>query len=559
MQIRKYPLRSSVIIIGFIACLIFFSVKLVLIQIFRSSYLADLAEKQHSYFVELESVRGSIYDRNLRPLAFNVAVYSLFANPRIMSDADKEKALQYLPGLLNLETALIQKRLSRKKYFVWIKRKLTSELVETIKQLKINGLDFRKESKRFYPNGYLAAHIIGFAGTDNQGLEGLELSYNRELKGQSGRMQVYRDARQKGLMLGNHYIPPQDGHHLILTIDETVQYVAERALEKGMKKHNAKSASIIVMDIKTGEILALANRPTYNLGEVAKSDIGSRTNRAISFVYEPGSVFKIVAAAAALEEEKFIETDTIFCENGEYKVGNHILHDHHPQGKLTFREVFEKSSNIGVTKISQKLGPNKIYKYGKRFNFGNKTGIDLKGEVSGHLKHPSRWSKTSIGAIPIGQEVIVTPLQLASAISAVANNGLYMKPFVVKYIKDQHDQVIKSFSPKIIDRVISPDTARRVKEILAGVVESGTGKRAQIKGIRVAGKTGTAQKVENKRYSHTKFYASFIGFAPVDNPRIAAVVVYDEPHPSHYGGTVAAPVFQEVVESALKYLGSLER
>ncbi|MCK5081611.1 MAG: hypothetical protein KAR31_01770, partial [Candidatus Omnitrophica bacterium] len=491
-----------------------FSVKLLLIQVFNSSHLGNLAQKQHNYFVELEPVRGTIYDRNSRPLAFNVPVYSLFANPRSMSEEEKTEAIEQLASVLGLEPDFLRERLVRDKYFVWLKRKLSSDLAGQIKKMKIKGIGFRRESKRYYPNGSLAAHVIGFAGTDNMGLEGLELSYNKYLKGKEGKMQVLRDARQRQLQMGESFLPPRDGFHLVLTIDETIQYIAERALYKAYKKHDAKAASIIVMDVETGEILALANQPTYDLDNVAQSNIENRTNRAISYVYEPGSVFKIITAAAALEEDIFTEEDKIYCENGKYRIANHILTDHREHGTLAFKDVFGLSSNIGVAKIAQKIGPDNVYKYGQRFRFGIPTGIDLNGEVSGWLKDPSQWSKTTIGAIPIGYEVTVTPLQLVCAISSIANEGVYMRPFVVKYVKDNQGQHIKSFDPQIVDRAISPDTARRVKEILKGVVETGTGKRAQIKGVEVAGKTGTARKVIDGKYVRGKYYASFMGFAP---------------------------------------------
>ena len=555
MQNHKNAFRFSSVILTLLTCLSLFVFRLIFLQVFKSSEFVLLAEKQHSYFVELEPVRGTIYDRNSRPLAFNVPVYSLFANPKIMSDDDKRDAIKKLSELLDLSSDFLQERLSRNKYFVWLKRKLPIDLTENIKKLKIKGLDFRRESKRYYPNGSLAAHIIGFAGTDNKGLEGLELKYNQHLKGKEGRMQVLRDARQMQLQVGQSFIPPQDGFHLVLTIDETIQYIAERALDKAYQKHDAKAATIIVMDVQTGEILALANRPTYNLDEASKSNIENRTNRAISFVYEPGSVFKIITAAAALEEEIFVEEDKIDCESdGKYRIANHILTDHHPLGVLSFRDVFVRSSNIGTVKIAQKIGPDIVYKYGRRFRFGLPTGIDLKGEVSGWLKDPSQWSKTTIGAIPIGYEITVTPLQLVSAISSIANEGVYMRPFVVKYVKDSQDQIITTFEPQVIGRVISANTAYRVTEILKGVVDEGTGRRAQIEGVKVAGKTGTARKVIDGKYSRGKYYASFMGFAPADNPRLAVVVVVDQPHPSYYGGTVSAPVFQEVMENALRYL-----
>ena len=554
MQNQKHDLRFSLVTLVLLSCLFVFSVKLFLIQVFNSTHLTGLAQKQHNYFVELEPVRGTIYDRNLRPLAFNVPVYSLFANPRLMSEEDKTKAMEQLVPLLDLQPAFLQERLGRDKYFVWLKRKLSADIAGQIKKMKIKGVGFRRESKRYYPNGSLAAHIIGFAGTDNRGLEGLELSYNKYLKGREGEMQVLRDARQRQLQMGESFLPPRDGFHLVLTIDETIQYIAERALHKAYEKHDAKAASIIVMDVETGEILALANQPTYDLDHAAQSNIENRTNRAISFVYEPGSVFKIITAAAALEEDIFIEEDKIYCEDGKYRIANHILTDHRPHGALTFRDVFGLSSNIGVAKIAQKIGPDNVYKYGRRFRFGVPTGIDLKGEVSGWLKDPSQWSKTTIGAIPIGYEITVTPLQLVCAISSIANEGVYMRPFVVKYVKDNHGQHIKSFEPQIVDRAVSSDTARRVKEILKGVVETGTGKRAQIKGVEVAGKTGTARKVIDGKYVRGKYYASFMGFAPADHPRLAIVVVFDQPHPSYFGGTVSAPVFQEVMSNALKYL-----
>jgi cell division protein FtsI (penicillin-binding protein 3) len=538
-------------------CLAVFAAKLVLIQIFKSAHLASLADKQHNYFIELEPIRGTIFDRNLRPLAFNVSVPSLFANPKAMTSADKEKVLNQLPSILHVSRGFLEDRLSRNKYFVWIERKISKEAMERIEALRIKGLGFRKESKRFYPNRELSAHVIGFAGQDNRGLEGLELFYDHQLKGHPGQIQILRDARQRELMIEKLYIAPQDGLDIVLTIDETIQYIAEQSLFAAVKEFNAKAGTVIVMDVTTGEILALANYPSYDLDNVGKSDVASRTNRAVSFVYEPGSVFKIVAAAAALEEGKFKESDIIFCENGEYKIANHILHDHNPHGKLTFKEVFELSSNIGVAKIAQKLGPDTIYRYAQRFRFGQLTGINLRGEVAGMLKPTSQWSKTSIGAIPIGHEVTATPVQLVTALASIANDGVIMKPHVVKEIRDKNGEVIQQFLPTVVDRVVSVETARRVKEILKGAVETGTGKKAQIKGIEVAGKTGTAQKIENGVYSHSSYYATFMGFAPVESPKLAAIVVFDDPRPRYFGGTVSAPVFKEVVEKSLKYLDSV--
>ncbi len=557
-----YPRRSSprfgIVFLFLIGCLFLFAVRLVLIQIFNSAFLANLAKKQHNRLIILEPKRGTIFDRHGRPLAINLPVYSLYANPKSMSEANKDRAVEILSRQFGFDKSFVQGRLDKEKYFVWLERKMPQELYEQIKAYKLKGIEFIKESKRFYPNKTLAAHVIGFAGVDNNGLEGMELHLDRYLKGKEGMSQILRDAHQRELLIEKNYVAPQDGFNVTLTIDETIQYIAERALEAGFKKHNAKGASIVVLNPRTGEILALANQPTYNLENSSTANPENKTNRAVVYTYEPGSVFKIVAASAALEENTAKETDVIFCENGSYKVGNHYLKDHDPLGNLTFKEVIEQSSNIGTTKIAQRLGPDLFYKYAHKFRFGIKTGVDIPGEVGGWLKPPAQWSKTTIGAIPIGQEVTVTPLQLAAAIAAIANDGVFMKPYIIKEIRDSRDQIIESYGPQAVDRVISSQTDKRVKEILRGVVENGTGKKAQIKGISVGGKTGTGQKVEGGTYSHSKFYASFVGFAPVENPRLAAVVVFDEPHPAYYGGTVAAPVFQEVIDNSLKYLSTLE-
>ena len=297
MQIRKHSLRFSLVFLLFILALLIFSVKLILIQAFRSSYLTKLADKQHNYFIKLEPRRGAIYDRNIRPLALNVASYSVYAEPKTMNKDGKEKAVEKLSAFLKLDAQAVREKLNRPKYFVWIARKLTFEQAEEIKKLKLEGIDFIKESRRFYPNHFLAAHLIGFAGTDNEGLEGLELQYDNYLKGEYGWSQILRDARQQKLLLEKSFIPPKDGFDLVLTIDETIQYIAERALDKAFKKHNAKGAMIVVMNPRTGEILAWANRPTFNLERPSDSRSDQRRNRAIADMYEPGSVFKIVTAA----------------------------------------------------------------------------------------------------------------------------------------------------------------------------------------------------------------------------------------------------------------------
>ena len=539
----------------FILFLIFCIARLVFIQFFRSSYLAGLAKKQHSLFVELEPRRGTIYDANLKPQAVNISVDSVFATCNEISDKDKEAIIRQLLPILNVDYAYLKDRLYRKKSFIWLARKISPKQSEEIKKLKIKGVDFIKESKRCYPNGYLASQVIGFAGLDNIGLEGIELYYDKYLKGESGFALFLRDARQKKLELLEKMISPRDGYDLVLSIDEVIQYIAERELDKVFKTYHAKGASIVVINPHTGAILALANRPTFDLNEYVNASKDEVRNRAVCDLFEPGSVFKIVTLSAALEEKKVVEEDKFFCENGSYRVASHILHDHRPHGWLNFREVIEQSSNIGTTKVAQILGSDLLYRYIKLFGFGVKLGIDLPGEVAGIAREPRGWSKISIAAIPIGQEICVTALQLVSAISVIANGGQLMKPYIIKEIRDKYGETIKKFSPIMIRKAISLDTAARAKKILTGVIEQGTGKLAKIEGFSAAGKTGTAQKLEpSGAYSHDKFMASFIGFAPAEDPLIAIAVIVDEPRPYYFGGVVAAPVFKNVASDVLRYL-----
>ncbi|MCM8770759.1 MAG: penicillin-binding protein 2 [Candidatus Omnitrophica bacterium] len=515
--------------------------------------MSSLAAKQHSLFIELPAQRGIIFDARMRPLAINIAADSLYALPREIKD--KEKVINQLLPILNTNYEFLKDRLYRNKSFIWLARKLTPQQVEQIRALKIKGLGFLRENKRAYPNGYLASHIIGFVGIDNQGLEGLELFYEHYLKGSAGWASFLKDARQNRLNIGQPMFPPKNGLDIVLTIDEVIQYIAERELEKAFRQSNAKGASVIVMDPYTGRILALANRPSFDLNYAFLASRDAIRNRAICDLFEPGSVFKIVTASAALEEKKVMEEDKFFCENGSYRLANHTLSDHKPHGWLTFKEVIEQSSNIGVTKIAQMLGPEVVYRYARLFGFGKNLGIDLPGEADGLIKETKFWSKTSIAAIPMGQEVGVTALQLATAIAAIANGGYLMKPYIVKRIQDRQQGIIKENRPLVIRRVISVDTAERMKILLRGVVENGTGKLAKLTEFSAAGKTGTAQKLEaDGTYSHRKFVASFVGFAPCEEPLITIAVVIDEPHPYYFGGVVASPVFKNIAEDVLRYL-----
>ena len=555
MYISNYRRRIEAVFLSFLIFLILCIARLFFIQFCRSNYLADIAKKQHNLFVELEPLRGAIYDINLKPQAINLSVDSLYASPNEIKDKDKEAIIRQLPPILNVDQAYLRDRLYRKKSFIWLARKITPEQSQAIRRLNIKGLGFLKESKRSYPNSYLSSHVIGFAGLDNTGLEGIEIYYDKYLKGEAGWALFLRDARQKKLDLWEKMVLPKDGYGLVLTIDEVIQYIAERELDKAFKTYHAKGASIIVTNPHTGAILALANRPTFDLNNYTNASKDQIRDRAICDLFEPGSVFKIVTASAALEEKKVNEEDKFFCENGSYRVATHTLHDHRPHGWLTFREVIEQSSNIGTTKVAQSLGGILLYRYIKLFGFGSKLGIDLPGETPGMTKEPRLWSKISIAAIPIGQEVGVTALQLVTAISVIANGGQLMKPYIVQEVRDKQGEIIKRFSPTLIRKVLSVDTTSRIKKILTGVIEKGTGKLAMLQGFSAAGKTGTAQKLEpNGTYSHNKFVASFIGFAPAEDPLVAIVVIVDEPHPYYFGGVVAAPVFKNVASDVIRYL-----
>ncbi|MFA6078540.1 MAG: penicillin-binding transpeptidase domain-containing protein [Candidatus Omnitrophota bacterium] len=523
------------------------------LQAVSHNFYFKIADEQHSYSIELPPTRGTIYDRNMRVLAVNLNSDSVYANARIIKD--KPLIADKLSSILNMDKGLILERLSRDKAFIWIKRKVTPEEAAKIKSAKLSGIELVKESKRFYPNRSMACHLLGAVNIDNAGLEGIELLYDKYLKGQSGWLASSRDARSKILeSYQDEYVPAKDGFNMVLTIDEVIQHIAERELEKIYLKYNAKAASIVIIDPKNGDVLALANFPNFDLNETKNRPVESIRNRAINDFFEPGSVFKIVTASAVLEENIVGLDDKFYCENGLYKVGRRLLHDVHPYGTLTFRQVIEKSSNIGTIKIAGILGPDRLYKYLKLFGFYDKTGVDLPGEVVGMNRPVSKWTPSSMLAIPMGQEVTVTAMQLASAIAVIADNGYKVRPRIVRRIVDSDGQVVKEFPAKIVRKVMSPKTAAKMRAVLMGAVENGTGKKAKIEDYHTGGKTGTAQKVEGGTYSHGSFIASFIGFAPVEKPVLAVAVCVDEPHPVYYGGDVAAPVFKNVVDETLKYM-----
>jgi len=555
---KKNP-RLYVILVIFLASFILLFSRLIYIQIVSSNKLSKIANNQYNKIVEVPADRGNIYDRHHRPLALTTPVYSIYADPSKVKDID------FVSGKLSQMLEIPQDTLNYKinqpnKYFVWIKRHISKEEKTKIENSNLFGVGLIKEKARFYPNEKLASHILGYSGIDTQGLSGIEYSFDKQLKGISRYRYINIDAISRELVyLSQEYVKPNRGHSLVLTIDEVVQHIIELALEEAVKKWRAVGGTILVMDPFSGEILGMANYPTFDPNNFLNYNPESTRNRAISDIIEPGSTFKIVAASAIVEESLIDEEEKIYCENGAYKISSHILNDYHPHEYLTFPEVIIHSSNIGVVKLSQKLGERKLYDYIRLFGFGERTGIKLPGEAKGIIRDPKNWSRISIASIPIGQEVGITAIQMACAISVIANGGKLVKPVIVKEIEFDENITLKKFYTSIKRRVISQETASYMKQILSRVVTEGTGDKASVKGIDVAGKTGTAQKIgKDGKYSASKYIASFVGFAPVNKPLLSVVVMIDEPKPIHFGGTVAAPVFREVISAILSYLKTSE-
>ncbi len=545
--------RLFVIFSLFLAALLGLIVRLGFIQIFKASRYLSLAENQSRAVIEMQPARGRVFDSKGNELALDVRLDSLYSVSREVKD--KAAVAAKLSAILGLDRTVILEKLSRDKMFVWIARKISPSKVDAIKRLKIDGLAFVKESQRVYPKGETACHLVGFTDIDNNGLEGIELVYNSFLKGVPGWRMVQKDAKQRELISKQlELVPPVDGYNIHLTIDEVVQSIAERALAETCKKRNALGGSIIVMDPKSGDILAMAMYPLYDLNNARNSKPEHRRNRAVTDLFEPGSVFKVFTLSGILQEKIMSLNDRLNCESGTWAVAGKVLHDVHAYGALTLREIMEKSSNIGTVKAAMKLGAVKMHKYIRDFGFGSKTGIGLAGEINGIVPHPKNWSRSSIINIPIGQGVAVTPIQLTAAFAAIANNGMLMKPRILTHIADSEGKIIQSYDPEAVRQVISKETALQVRAVMEGVVSNGTGKKAAVPGFKAAGKTGTAQKLmPNGQYSHDKFWGSFVGFVPYDEPKIVVAVSIDEPHPVYYGGEVAAPAFSIVASEILAY------
>ena len=532
--------------------------RLVYLQFSQYESLADRARQQQQNSIETSPLRGELLDRQGRQLARSVQTVSLFLDPEGLDTPTLDRNAQQLAHALGLKQADLANEFreaqAEKRRFIWIARRLDAELGAKIVAMNLPGLQTRLEPKRFYPNGPLASHVLGYVGLDGQGLGGVEQVYNTKIAGEPGRLFIEKDAN--GKPYESYEIASKPGQTVVLTIDQSIQYLAEQSLLAAVQRSRAKSGSVIVLDPRSGEILALANAPAFDPNRVADAKPETRSNWALQNIYEPGSTFKIVAFSAAIEKKLAKPEDRIDCQMGAITVAGRVIHDHKAFGSLTIAEALAKSSNVAAIKLGLRVGDETMYDYIKRYGFGSRTGIELPGETSGILRKVERWQASSIGSIAMGQEVGVTPVQMVGAFGALANDGVRIAPHIIREIRNAEGAVVYHAEPEQ-RRVISAETAIALRGMLEGVTLHGTAKKAQLDGYSAAGKTGTAQKIDpkTKAYSATKFVGSFVGFAPVSNPQVVIIVVIDEPAGAYHGGDVAAPIFREIAEQILPNLG----
>jgi cell division protein FtsI (penicillin-binding protein 3) len=524
--------------------------------------LERIAKSQYQTKIPEAPPRGNIYDASENELAVSVPSYSVAARPARIKDKESKEALEAkLASALKMPAKELSDKLNSEKKYVWLKKTLSpreKDVMESMeKDLNGEGVELVKGAKRYYPNREVASQILGAVGQDNEGLSGIELFYDRDLQGEAGDSTAYRDARGKMFetidTLGKDVSEP---HSLHLTLRKNIQYAAERELNETCDKYKAKSCTAIVLDPKTGAILAMASYPNFNPNEYQSYAFGLWRNIAVTDTFEPGSTFKPIMASAALERHAVGPDDKFFCENGSLQVGDHVIHDHERYGTLSVRQIIKVSSNIGIYKVGRKVGRKDYAQTVEQFGFGHKTGVDYPGEVSGYVRPVKSWQDIDFANISFGQGVRVTPLQLASAYAAMANGGVRMKPYLVSSVTDGAGKVIQKNEPEAVERVLSESTAKLITEIMKGVTEEGgTATRAALPGYTVAGKTGTAQKVVGGQYSHDKYVSSFVGIVPADDPKFVVLAMVDEPKGEIYGGLVAAPVFREIASVALADLG----
>jgi len=524
--------------------------RLFFLHVVHSADYKRRAERQQQRTLEVSPRRGVIYDRNGSELAISIKVDSLFAIPDEIENLDATAKI--LSPLLRISKSDLVDKLDTDRSFVWIKRKLNANDAAVVRRAKLPGIYFQKEDMRFYPKEQLAAHILGYVNIDEKGLGGLEYRYNSSVEGDAGRILVMTDGRRRSFNSTEQPVAP--GANLVTTVDENIQYIVEKEISATAEKTHAKGISIIVMDPRSGEILAMGNYPTFNPNEYAKYPPQYWMNRSVGHTYEPGSTFKIVTAASAFEEGLADPNELIDCQNGQITVFGRVIHDWKKFGMLTVKQIMQNSSDVGAIKLGLRLGDERFQQHIDRLGFGQLTNVDLPGEERGLTKPASRWTKSSIGSISMGQEIGVTPLQIVRMVSAVANGGILYQPYVVKKIQHPQNGTLSETEPHG-ERVMSAETAAKLQDMLEGVVTNGTAKSSRLAGYTAAGKTGTAQKIdETGRYSATKHVASFAGFAPATNPVISMIVMVDEPVGAHHGGDVAAPIFKRIAEEILRYM-----
>src|SRR5229473_513532 len=556
-EIRIEGLRTRTLIFAACLALAFLGLlgRLAYLQVWKHDEYARLAENQHAKTVPLRPKRGPIVDRAGQALAVSSRADTLYVTPAKVEDAPRLAAR--LAPILGEPARDIARKLTLSKKFAPVRRRLTPDMVRAVRDLRDPSLTLVEDSLRLYPNRELAAQLIGFEGAEGKGLAGMEQMWDGHLAGVEGRAVVERDALGREVTGAPIVLKPSvAGQGIMLTIDATIQYLAEKEVDAAWRRTRAKSAMAVAMDPRTGEILAMAIRPTYNPNAFGGASDDDRRARAVTDPFEPGSTFKVIMAASALEEGVVRPTDRVYGENGAITVANATIHDWKKYGWLTFAEVLQNSSNVGSIKVGMMLGKERYYKYITAFGFGAPTNLGLPGESRGQLRPPGQWSGLSLATMSIGQEISVTAVQMVTAFSAVANGGRLMQPQIIRAVLDAHGREVRAFEPKAVRQVISPDTARELTTILTAAVREGTGHHAAIPGYEVAGKTGTAQKMDpsTRRYSHAPGILSFVGFAPADDPRIAMIVLLDEPKNEKWGSEAAAPIFAAIGREALPHL-----
>jgi cell division protein FtsI/penicillin-binding protein 2 len=555
--------RCVLVCAAFIGLFSIFSFRLIYLQVIKHDEYAGLAAKKNVYQQPIYAERGMILDANNEVLAHNIPMETVVADATHLNN--REAIVDLVSDELRIPSRQVAEKLDSGRRYIVIKREVPQHTADALREKlgagNLRGIYFEHDATRIYPNGSMLCHVIGFTDFDHRGIQGVEASMEEYLHGQDGyRFIEHNRAGEEIVPYRGQERAPRDGYQVHLTVDLGLQNIVENEIDAAMQQYSPQKATIILMRPQTGEILAIANRPHFDLNLRSEAKPEQMKNRAIIDMMEPGSTFKIVAAAAALNERKLRPDSSIFCENGLWKFGGAALHDHRAFSYLSVRDILIKSSNIGAAKLALSVGEQKFYEYIRRFGFGERTGIELPGEINGVIRPPQSWSKISITRIPMGHEIGVTPLQMTVAMATIANGGKLIMPRIVKSITTSEGKAISSVSPVVLRQVISSETAREIGDALRGVVsDNGTAAAAAVPGFVIAGKTGTAQKVDPRGgYEEGKYVVSFAGYLPAEHPEFVGLVVLDDAHTSkpelNYGGLVAGPIFARLAEKAARYL-----